>query len=232
MSAQDDLDDLPPGGGDAALAAEYVLRLLDDAEARACAAREAADPAFAAEVARWRTELAGLDAAFAPVTPPAALRGRVEARLFPEPRRATGLARLWDSVGLWRGLAAVATAAALWLGVAPLRAPEPSLVAAMAPREGGGEFVLNFVPETGAVTLTRLAGAAEPGRVLQLWALVDQAPVSLGVLPETPQAELTLPPDLAARLGDGTLVEVTEEPEGGSPGPTGTILALGYLRDV
>ncbi len=237
MSAQDDFDDLPPGGGDAALAAEFVLRLLDPAETAACAAREAADPGFAAEVARWRADLLPLDAGFALAPPPAALRGRIEARLFPDAAQPSALARLWGSVGLWRGLAATSAAVAVWLAVAP-RPPDPELVAeliaALAPREGGGEFVASFDPATGAVTVTRLLGAADQGRVLQLWALVDQAPVSLGLLPATPRAEIVLPPELAARIGDGTLVEVSEEPTGGSPTgrPTGTVLAAGFLRDI
>jgi anti-sigma-K factor RskA len=234
MSAADDLDGLPPGDRDAALAGEYVLRLLDPAEEAACAAREATDPAFAAEVARWRADLAELDAGFAAVTPSAGLRGRVEARLFPEAARPSALARVWNSLGLWRGLAAAATAAAVWLAVAPPRAPEAELLAALGPREGGGEFVATFDPTTGRLVITRLLGEADPGRVLELWALVDQTPVSLGLLPDQTRAEIVLPPELAERLGEGTLVEVTEEPAGGSPtgGPTGTVLALGYLRDV
>jgi anti-sigma-K factor RskA len=235
MSAVDEPDDLTPTERDAALAGEYALRLLDPAEEAACAAREAADPAFAAEVARWRADLAELDAGFAPVAPPAALRARIEARLFAEPAEPSALARLWGSLALWRGLTAAAAAAAVWLAVAPPgAAPEPDLVAAMGPREGGGEFVATFDPTTGRLVITRLAGAADAGRVLELWALVDQVPVSLGLLPDVPRAEIELPPDLAQRLGDGTLVEVTEEPEGGSPtgGPTGTVLALGYLRDI
>lgn len=233
MSAGEDIDDLPPGGEDAALAAEYVLRLLDPAEEAACVTREATDRGFAEQAERWRDDFAELDAAFAPVAPPAAILARVEARIFPEAPRPSALARLWASAGLWRSLAAVATVVAVYLGVTTLRpAGETDLVAAMAPREGGGEFVVRFDPEDGTVALTRLAGDAAAGRVLQLWALVDQAPVSLGVLPEDPEVELTLPPELAARLGDGTLVEVTEEPAGGSPGPTGTVFAIGYLRDV
>ncbi len=82
MTGIDDEDDLPPDRRDSALAAEYVLRLLGPAEDAACVAREYSDPAFAAEVARWQAEFSALDGRFAPVRPPAALRGRIEARLF------------------------------------------------------------------------------------------------------------------------------------------------------
>ena len=79
MSDPTILPDLPDDP-DAALAAEYVLRLLDAEEEAACAARVARDTAFAAEVARWQTAFAGLDAGFAPVTPPAGLRRRTGLR--------------------------------------------------------------------------------------------------------------------------------------------------------
>jgi anti-sigma-K factor RskA len=234
MTGIDDEDDLPPDRRDSALAAEYVLRLLGPAEDAACVAREYSDPAFAAEVARWQAEFSALDGRFAPARPPAGLRGRIEARLFGA--RPSALGRIWGSVGLWRGLAALATLAALWLAV-PLTRPEAEapLVAAMAPREGGGEFVARFDPDAGVLELTRLAGAPAPERSLELWALVDGAPVSLGLLDEEdPRTRVALAPEIAGRIGAGTLVEVTEEPEGGSPtgGPTGTVLAVGYLRDV
>lgn len=234
MSGPHDVEDVPPERRDSALAAEYVLRLLGPAEDAACVAREYADPAFAAEVARWQAEFSALDGAFAPVKPPAALRRRVEERLFGT--RPSALKRVWASVWLWRGLTALATAAALWLAL-PLLRPETEapLVAAMAPREGGGEFVARFDPDEDVLELTRLAGAPAPDRSLELWALVDGAPVSLGLLNEEgPLTRVALAPELAERIGAGTLVEVTEEPEGGSPtgGPTGTVFALGYLRDV
>lgn len=239
MSGIEDRDDFGPVERDAALAAEFVLRLLDPAEEAACGARELVDPAFAAEVARWRDDFEGLDAAYPPVAPPAGLRGRVEERLYGRAAETpSALARLWESVALWRGLAAGAAAVAVWFALAPPRAPDAEqlaeLIAAMAPREGGGEFVASYDPETGTISVTRLVGDADPGRVLQLWALVDAAPVSLGLLTEDPRGEIVLPPDLAERIGDGTLVEVSEEPEGGSPTgrPTGTILAAGFLRDV
>ena len=53
-------DDDWPEDPDGALAAEYVLRLLDPAEEAACAARVAREPAFAAEVGRWQEALVNL----------------------------------------------------------------------------------------------------------------------------------------------------------------------------
>lgn len=232
MSDRDDLGDLGPGDRDAALAAEYVLRLLGPEEAAACAAREAAEPAFAAEAARWRADLGTLDDAYAPVAPPDAVRARLLGRMFPETPPPSALARLWGSVALWRGLAAAAGAVAVWLALSP--APEPNLIAALAPGPGAGEFVATYDPATGTISVTRLAGVPDEGRVFEVWAVVDDAPVSLGLLPEGPRGRLVLPPELAARIGAGTKVEVSEEPAGGSPiaGPTGDVMAIGILRDV
>lgn len=232
MSGTDDLDDLGPGERDAALAGEYMLRLLDPAETAACAAREAAEPGFAAEVARWRQDFEALDAAYAPVGPSAAVRDRLMERLFPEPARPSALARLWGSVALWRGLAVAAGVVAVFLAVKP--APLPDLIAALAPGPGAGEFIATYDPVTGVVTVTRLVGAPDAGRVFEVWAVVDDAPVSLGLLPDAPRGEIILPRDLADRIGDGTKVEISEEPAGGSPeaGPTGEVMAIGFLRDV
>ena len=62
MSTPDVDPGQPDEPDDAALAAEYVLRLLDPTEEAACAARAAQDRAFAAEVARWNKvrEAAGI----------------------------------------------------------------------------------------------------------------------------------------------------------------------------
>ena len=50
-------------------------------------------------------------------------------------------------------------------------------------------------------------------------------PVSLGVLPDGPLARVPLPRELAARLGPGTTLAVSEEPPGGSPTPTRVVAA-------
>ena len=81
--------------------------------------------------------------------------------------------------------------------------------------------------------MNRTAGAAVPGRVLELWLIAgDNPPVSLGVLPEAASAEVQLTPDLVAALAAGTLpinLAISDEPPGGSTtgAPTGAVLAMG-----
>ena len=54
------MSEVAPDEDDRALAAEYVLGLLDPPEARAVEARLAADPALRAHVAAWSEDLAAL----------------------------------------------------------------------------------------------------------------------------------------------------------------------------
>ena len=60
----------------------------------------------------------------------------------------------------------------------------------------------------------------------------DQAPISLGVLPQTGQGELDVPQDLRDRLASGVVLAVSLEPFGGSPTgqATGPVIALGEVR--
>jgi anti-sigma-K factor RskA len=71
--------------------------------------------------------------------------------------------------------------------------------------------------------------------VLELWLIEgDAAPVSLGVLPEAPQARVPLDRALAARIAAGALLAISDEPEGGSPtgAPTGAVLAAGPVQEI
>ena len=236
MSDPTILPDLPDDP-DAALAAEYVLRLLDAAEEAACAARVARDPAFEAEVARWQAAFAGLDGAFAPVTPPTGLRRRVEAELFgPPPSLAS---RLWGSAGLWRGVAAAAVVAAVAVGLlAPFgrRATPPELVATVAPAVGQVQLVAVLDREAGILRMTRLAGEAPPGQSLELWLLPEGEPVpaSLGVVPAEARFAVAVPPALLGRVAAGTAILVSQEAAGGSPTglPQGPVLASGALAEL
>jgi quercetin dioxygenase-like cupin family protein len=62
-------------------AGEAVLGALDEATTLAADARAAADPAFAAEMARWQERLMPLSLAVAPVAPDDDLLGRIDAKL-------------------------------------------------------------------------------------------------------------------------------------------------------
>jgi anti-sigma-K factor RskA len=93
----------------------------------------------------------------------------------------------------------------------------------------------------GGITLAAVRpafGTAQPvtpeGRVMQLWALRpgDAAPTSLALLPRTPG--LVNIPAPALRPVNDMLIEISLEPEGGSPTgrPTGPILFYGRLIEA
>lgn len=229
-----------PPEDDAALAAEYVLRLLDPEQEAECRLREARNRGFAAEAERWRAEFARLDGQFAPMRPPAAVWSRIEVRLFG--RRSSALARFWSSAGLWRALAAAAVLAAVYLGaIVPERVVvEPGeqaarLISALASAETDVELLALFEPRAAVLDVSRVTGEAAPGRSLELWVIEGEAaPVSLGVLSDEPRTRVPLAPEIAERIEAGATLAITDEPEGGSPTgePTGPVVAAGTLTKI
>lgn len=222
-----------PGEG-TALAAEYVLSLMDPVSRAEFEDALARSPDLRAEVAFWEAELAGMAVAeLAPVTPPAQLRTRLMDGLFPpQPRQ-----RLWQSVLLWRGLttAALVLAAGLGWQLYRAKAPVPLLVGEIAAEnETQLRLLAVYDGADGSLRLTRTDGVAAPGRSLELWAIAGEAaPVSLGLLDEAAQGRVVLPEALRGEVGAITFA-ISDEPEGGSPtgAPTGAVLALGRLDGV
>lgn len=227
--------------GDAILAAEYALHLLTPAERAAFEARLEVEGALRAELAFWEEALVPLAADLPEVAPPRALRGAIETRLFgngtrrrPAPEPGPGPMRR-----LFGGLLGAGFAAAVVVLLA-LQAPEAPPVftapfrAEMASADHSFVIQAAFDPDTREMEVHRVAGAAEPGRALELWLIPRGAttPLSLGVLPETPDAAMELPETLAAMVEGGTLA-VSSEPPGGSPTglPTGPVIALGQLAE-
>ncbi|MEZ5755378.1 MAG: anti-sigma factor [Paracoccaceae bacterium] len=218
-------DDIPlsPLDSDDALAAEYVLGVLDMAERSAAEARLKHDSAFADRVAAWATRLAELNDAYPEVEAPDLLP-RIEARLFPAepppPRRP-----------LFGWLAGLATAAALVLAALalfPPAAPTARLVATLGEADAALRFEARFDGQ--ALTVTRVAGSAAPaGQVQEVWIIApDSAPVSLGLL----EGESLAVPYPAAPVG--WTLAVSLEPGGGSPtgAPTGPVVAAGVITDL
>ncbi len=228
-------DDTPRDDDLSLLAAEYVLRLLDPAEEAAVAARLARDPALAAEVAAWTNRLAGLDAEITETTPRTVVKAQLERRLFGQPAPLP----FWQRAGLWQGLSVASVAVAAFFAFQTLQPVEeparaPIFVSDITAEDQSLRLLAVYDSAVGEVRLTRTAGAAETGRVLQLWAIApDAAPVSLGVLPDETDAAVTLPEELRAGAGDLVLA-VSDEPPGGSTtgAPTGAVLALGPVTEL
>lgn len=219
---------------DAALAGEYALHLLDAEARRAFEQRLEREPHLRQLLREWEEHLALLAEEVEPVVPPRLLKSLIEERLFPSSNgRRHGVWRWFAGAGL---AAAVAVAAIVILPrVTAPPAVEPSYVAEMAAEDRSLVVVAQFVPETATLQIERHAGAAAPGRALELWLIAEGAPgpVSLGVLPAEPAASIAVPPELAAQIAGSTFA-ISDEPAGGSPTglPTGAVLAAGAVQKI
>lgn len=232
---------------DGLLAAELALRLLEGEALDEARAREAAEPAFAAEVAAWHERLAALLADVGPVEPDAAMWGRVSAALALRDPRNTVI-EFKRKIRFWRASAAALTAiaASLLLGLSlrdtqsvqpspTTAAPRQMLIAAIG-GEGAPPLAVVSVDRTDkSLILTPAALTPVAGRSHELW-IVPAAgdPRSLGLLRPGPARRIVLADDLAGLLAGGSTLAVSAEDEGGSRTglPQGPIVATGTLRPV
>ncbi len=228
-----DRPDIP--SDDSARAAEYVLGLLTDEDARALRAELGQNDALRAEVLAWERRFAEIaESEVAPVDPPAGSEAQVMAHLFGEARRPW-----WQRLGLGQvvgglGLAAVVVVGFLYYNTItqPLLVPEYT-----AQIVGEGDTLILSAAldaDTGELLITRDIGTVTDGRAQELWLIAgEEAPVSLGLLEDGSETILSVPQDLAARFEGGVLA-VSDEPPGGSPtgAPTGAVLAVGEVNTI
>ncbi len=214
-------------------AAEFALGLAEGADLAAAQQRARSDNTFAAHVAAWQERFVAMTDDIAPVTPPRRVKKAVVKTLFSTPPIPL-LDRLW----VWKGLTLASLVAAAYFAF-PLVRPTvevPSEIYATQLRgEASGLEVLAVLdPARGDLALRRIAGGAPEGRVLELWALLpEQAPVSLGVLPEGDVTRVTLPAEFIAQISQLTLAISDEPPQGAPQGvPTGAILAVGAVEEL
>jgi anti-sigma-K factor RskA len=226
-------------------AAEHALRLLTGEERREADAREAADPEFAAEVARWRGRLAPLDEEIAAVAPPTGLWRRIAG--------ATGgtaandnVVTLRRSVTMWRlatgGMTAIAAGLSLVVLFPPrtVVAPPTKQQAAAAPMvamladERATRVVASWDPNSRQLVLA-LAGPmpAAGAHSHELWVIPPGGkPRSLGTMSADSAMHMRLANAIAGLLEQGATIAISVEPPGGSPtgAPTGPVVASGALR--
>jgi anti-sigma-K factor RskA len=240
MSLVDDIGQ--DGGGDDIVAAEYVLGVLPADERRQAALRIDAEQAFARLVDRWEVYFAPLAAGYASVDVPAAIKAAIDRRLFSggaaSAQPATSAPGLLSSLAFWRALAVAALAAlALYIALPfinpPVEAPQERLVASLAADGSAVRYLAVYDKGTNDIGLSRVAGEPQEGRDFELWVIEgQQAPVSLGVIPDTPSARLPVSDQLRAKMVSGAVFAISDEPAGGSTtgAPTGPVVAAGDLR--
>ncbi|GLQ25810.1 anti-sigma factor [Sulfitobacter pacificus] len=223
-------EDFTPRDAEDAMAAEYVLGLATGDVLAEAQTRAAHDAAFAQRVASWQERMVQLTDSIDPVAPPKKVKRLLLKSLFPRVSVPL-MQRLW----VWQGIALAALVLAAYLAT-PLLQPKELDVPrdVYATQMSSPDFdlqVIAVVDTRNSIALRRLAGQAPADRVLELWAILpDQAPISLGVLPEGESARIPLPQALAEQIATITLA-ITDEPLGGAPGgvPSGSIRAAGEI---
>jgi anti-sigma-K factor RskA len=240
---------LADGAGIDVTAAELALGLLDGEERAAALRRVLAEPAFAAEVERWRLYFAQLFDLWPEVEPPEELIDRIDLSLGgPGAAGVGGRSRRlpWPLLAI----ASSALAAALLVVVAirpaaPPPAP-PRIIVRTRPvpaRPVAGPLLLAalgdtkipaaYEPATGRL---RVAGApaVASGKTPELWVIgSDAVPHALGLLTRSTN-DLILADADRPRLVAGATLAVSVEPAGGSTTglPTGPVVATGALSAV
>lgn len=241
------------GDDDSALAADYVLGLLDDTGAAEAERKMADDASFARAVHDWRERLADLDATADPSPPGPELWQRIagatkagSVAALPGMRSALDGATLWHNIRFWRATGIAGTVAAMLFAIIAIGAITTSKqlrndLVALAQRKPVYVAVLvdDATKEAGAVVNAFANGRVEliplkpidvpAGRTLQVWTLWDRkvGPKSIGLSAQSKTLQLNLS-ELPETVDD-QLFEITLEPEGGSPigRPTGPILYKG-----
>ncbi len=218
-----------------ALAAEYALGTLDQAERRRAKSLIVRDQAFADMVSAWEKRLAPMADDIEAVAPPEGVWTAIEHELGPgiSPTKPANQNRPF-----WKGFVTAALAASvMFLAIGGtlftrLQAPEPTLIAVLLDPESNPGAIVEALGGD-QVRIVPLVDIAVPeGQTLEVWTLPDPdaGPVSLGTFEQPRSTDLggwTLPNPKADQL-----YEISLEPAGGSPvgRPTGPVLFKGFAK--
>ncbi len=229
MTTPEDISD------DAALAAEYVLHLLDADDRKAFEARMLQDPDLRDLVRDWEADFAGMADEVPETAPPRSVKTALLKSVAP-PAPARSRFGLWQTVFgglLVAGLAGVLVVLGPQIWTSDPFTPEYQ--AEIASEDGSLVLVAAVNADASEIVIERTAGQPLEGRVLELWLIADAnaAPVSLGVLGPGARSRFAVTETLAAALPTGTLA-VSDEPPGGSPTgqPTGAVLATARMATL
>ena len=219
-----------------ALIGEYVLGLLDAAEAAEVRELIEHDSEAAQMALQWQQHFLELSDQLPPQTPSAQLWQRLQDSLglTPAVSRANSWLAWWQSLTTWR-LTSAALAFALIIAVLPDlwradTAANSYTVVLQAPGEAAKPGWVVHVDGSGSLRLQPLLADQIPAdRSVQFWTLIDPAigPRSLGLV--EPGKPLQLSAEQIGAVQAGQLFELTLEPAGGSPKdrPTGKVLYIG-----
>lgn len=239
MSSSDDIG--ADFEGRNALLAEYVLGLLSPREHQRVGKLIDDDQGLRAERDFWVSRFAALNAEYEEQAVPSHIYAAIEARAFGDGMRSARSTSFWENLMVWRGIAAGALAVAVAAVGFNILQPRPDvgalttqLVAALEEEGSNVKFVALY-DGSGNVRLTALSGDAVPDKDFELWAIQgDSAPISMGVIPVNERSAVTISPEVMAGWGEGSVLAITLEQEGGSPdgSPHGPIVAKGAVTKI
>ncbi|MGH1361875.1 MAG: anti-sigma factor [Burkholderiaceae bacterium] len=230
-----------------AVAAEYVLGLLTEAERQQVEFALETDPVLARHVGFWQDKLLVLVSVVTPLDPSSTLWPRISAALPPESAPANGRAPdpsgpgwwagFWGRLAVWRAISAVAVAVAIASSATlALREPEIRVYYAVlnSPDDQPGWLVQ--ARSNGSFRMIPLdtASTVPEGKSWELWTKADGAagPTSLGSV--TAGQPIEFSSDRLPALGTNQLFEITVEPPEGSPigKPTGPVIFIGKTKGI
>jgi anti-sigma-K factor RskA len=215
------------------LAGEYVLGVLDPAEAQEVAAALATHPTLQDAVTFWEQQLHPLSALAPAADPPREVWDAIAARLkgAATPQNAS---QRWKDAAPWRwataGFASAAAALLLYIALTPAAAP---LVAVLhAPQSQAATWIATVGRD--GLRLSAITRQAPPrARAYELWGIAGGSahPEPLGVIASNATLRVKrLPRD----IGKGAMLAISVEPPGGSPTglPTGPVVFVGTLQTI
>lgn len=199
--------------------------------------RARTNPAFAAEVARWRGQLATLALEVPALPAPPASWQRIKKSLAFD--RDHNIVVFRRRLNFWRGATAaamtIAASLALVFVTRDIPRPVPSSPTPMVAliRAGTGvAAVASWDSGSRRLLVSEVNMPVTPRRDYELWLIPsDGKPHSLGVMPNAPHMQLALTEPVAAMVGRGAILAVSLEPSGGSraEGPSGPVVASGKI---
>ncbi|MBB6486519.1 anti-sigma factor domain-containing protein [Rhizobium lusitanum] len=222
---------------DEVLAGEYVLGVLSLEDRQKVERRMRSDRQFAAIVSRWEQNLSEFNEEYESATPAKAVFPKIEKRIFGE--AALG-AHLWKSLVLWRSVAfgsLFLAAGVLVFAITNEAGPRPvqgkQLTASLSGQNSSVNLLANYDVANGRLKVTPVAAGKPDEKSLELWLIRGSDPAeALGILPQTGEGEISLPPELHSKLTEGAIIAISVEPFGGSPTgkPTGNVIASGTIQ--
>ena len=205
------------------LAAEYVIGTLRGPARRNFERRRRREPFVDRRVTAWEERFALLALRLKPVTP--------SAEVWPALQRRIGAGSHGSLRALAAAIALVAVLGFGWVVWQQLRPPQAT--AEFASASGETLWHVELAARGDRLEVATLGNTAVPdARARELWALPEGgAPVSLGLMPASGEARLSLDARQRAALEAAANIAVSDEPAGGSPtgAPTGDVLYIAAI---